>query len=81
MQVEHVARNVRVSEIPHVRLAGSTTIIPIVEEVLVVEKSCLVEEIISAEQHVRDCADSGDVRREQARTERTVSDGQAAGQE
>ena len=49
VQVERVPRNERLSEIPHVRLEGSTTIIPVVEEVLVVEKALvLVEEI-----HVR----------------------------
>ena len=46
VQVERVAKNVRVTEIPHVRLEGDTTIVPIVEEVLVVEKALvLVEEI------------------------------------
>ena len=49
VQVDRVAKNERVSEIPHVRLEGSTTIIPVVEEVLLVEKALvLVEEI-----HVR----------------------------
>lgn len=46
VQVEHVSKNERLAEIPHVRLEGSTTIIPVVEEVLVVEKALvLVEEI------------------------------------
>ena len=46
LEVERVPRNVRVSEIPHVRLEGNTTIVPVVEEVLVVEKALmLVEEI------------------------------------
>lgn len=46
VEVEHVPRNVRVAELPHVRLEGSTTIIPVVEEVLLVEKALvLVEEI------------------------------------
>ena len=49
VQVERVPRNERLTEMPHVRLEGSTTIIPVVEEVLVVEKALvLVEEI-----HVR----------------------------
>ncbi len=49
VQIERVARNERLSEMPHVRLEGGTTIIPVVEEVLVVEKALvLVEEI-----HVR----------------------------
>ena len=49
VQVERVPRNERVAEMPHVRLEGGTTIIPVVEEVLVVEKALvLVEEI-----HVR----------------------------
>jgi uncharacterized protein (TIGR02271 family) len=46
LQIERVPRNVRVSELPHVRLEGNTTIVPVVEEVLVVEKALvLVEEI------------------------------------
>ena len=46
LEVERVPRNIRVSEIPHVRLEGNTTIVPVVEEVLVVEKALmLVEEI------------------------------------
>lgn len=46
LQVERVPRNVRLTEIPHVRLEGDTTIVPVVEEVLVVEKALmLVEEI------------------------------------
>jgi uncharacterized protein (TIGR02271 family) len=46
VQVERIPRNVRVTEQPHVRLEGNTTIVPVVEEVLVVEKvMMLVEEI------------------------------------
>jgi uncharacterized protein (TIGR02271 family) len=46
LHVERVPRNVRVTEEPHVRLEGNTTIVPVVEEVLVVEKALmLVEEI------------------------------------
>jgi uncharacterized protein (TIGR02271 family) len=46
LEIERVPRNVRVSEVPHVRLEGNTTIVPVVEEVLVVEKVLmLVEEI------------------------------------
>ena len=46
LQIERVPRNVRVTEVPHVRLEGNTTIVPVVEEVLVVEKALmLVEEI------------------------------------
>lgn len=46
VEVEHVPRNIPISEIPHVRLEGNTTIVPVVEEVLVVEKRLmLVEEI------------------------------------
>jgi uncharacterized protein (TIGR02271 family) len=46
LEIERVPRNVRVSEVPHVRLEGNTTIVPVVEEVLVVEKALmLVEEI------------------------------------
>jgi uncharacterized protein (TIGR02271 family) len=46
VEVRRVARNVTVSELPGVRLEGDTTIIPVVEEQLVVEKRLvLVEEI------------------------------------
>lgn len=46
LQVERVPKNVRVTEVPHVRLEGNTTIVPVVEEVVVVEKALvLVEEI------------------------------------
>jgi uncharacterized protein (TIGR02271 family) len=49
VEVERVPRNVPVSELPAVRLEGGTTVIPVVEEVVVVEKRLvLVEEI-----HVR----------------------------
>ena len=49
VQIERVPRNERLTEMPHVRLEGGTTIIPVVEELLVVEKALvLVEEI-----HVR----------------------------
>ena len=46
VEIERVPRNERLSEIPHVRLEGDVTVIPVVEEVLVVEKALmLVEEI------------------------------------
>jgi len=49
VEVERVPVNRAVTELPSVRLEGSTTIIPVVEEVVVVEKRLfLVEEI-----HVR----------------------------
>jgi uncharacterized protein (TIGR02271 family) len=46
VEIERVPRNVRLAEMPHVRLEGTTTIVPVVEEVLVVDKALmLVEEI------------------------------------
>lgn len=46
VEIRRVPRNVAVSELPGVRLEGETTIIPVVEEQLVVEKRLvLVEEI------------------------------------
>ena len=49
VEIERIIKNVPVSEAPAVRLEGSTTIIPVVEEMVVVEKRLvLVEEI-----HVR----------------------------
>ncbi len=49
VEVERVPKNLPLSELPSVRLEGTTTIIPVVEEMVVVEKRLvLVEEI-----HVR----------------------------
>ena len=49
IEIERVSVNKAVSHLPSVRLEGTTTIIPVVEEVMVVEKRLmLVEEI-----HVR----------------------------
>jgi len=46
VEIERVPRGVRLTDVPSVRLEGGTTIIPVVEEVLVVEKALvLVEEI------------------------------------
>jgi uncharacterized protein (TIGR02271 family) len=80
VQVEHVPRGVRVTEIPHVRLEGGTTIVPVVEEVMVVEKALvLVEEI-----HIRRSSVSETVevpvtiKSERARVERTSASGDAA---
>jgi uncharacterized protein (TIGR02271 family) len=78
VQVEHVPKNIRVTEVPHVRLEGNTTVIPVVEETVVVEKVLmLVEEI-----HVRRRTNSETVeipvtvRSERARVERqSPSDG------
>ena len=72
VDVERVPRNVPISELPHVRLEGTTTIVPVVEEVVVVEKRLmLVEEI-----HIRRRSETEvrtipvTVRSEQARIER-----------
>ena len=49
IEIERIPKNVPLSELPGVRLEGNSTIIPVVEEVVVVEKRLvLVEEI-----HVR----------------------------
>jgi uncharacterized protein (TIGR02271 family) len=46
VEIRRVPRNVSVTQLPAVRLEGDTTIIPVVEEQLVVEKRLvLVEEI------------------------------------
>jgi uncharacterized protein (TIGR02271 family) len=49
VEVERVPKNHPVAELPSVRLEGNTTIIPVVEEVVVVEKRLLLVEEI----HVR----------------------------
>ena len=49
VEIARVPKNLPLSELPSVRLEGNTTVIPVVEEVVVVEKRLvLVEEI-----HVR----------------------------
>ncbi len=49
VEIERVPKNVPLDALPSVRLEGNTTVIPVVEEVVVVEKKLvLVEEI-----HVR----------------------------
>ena len=46
VEIEHIPRNVRLTEMPHVRHEGTTMIIPVVEEVAVIDKALvLVEEI------------------------------------
>ena len=49
VEIERVAVNRAVSQLPSVRLEGSTTIIPVVEEVVVLERRLVVVEEI----HVR----------------------------
>jgi uncharacterized protein (TIGR02271 family) len=72
VEVERVPRNIAITELPHVRLEGSTTIVPVVEEVVLVEKRLmLVEEI-----HIRRRSETEvrtipvTLRSEQARIER-----------
>jgi uncharacterized protein (TIGR02271 family) len=84
VEVERVPRNVPVSETPSVRHEGNTTIIPVVEEVVVLEKRLvLVEEI-----HVRRVTSSTTehvpvvIRSEQASIDRESADrGPAAARE
>ena len=46
LQIEHVPKNVRLTEVPRVRVEGNVTIVPVVKEVVVTEKALmLVEEI------------------------------------
>ena len=72
LQIERVPRNVRLTEIPHVRLEGNMTIVPVVEEVLVVEKALmLVEEIHICRRSVPEEAQIPvSIRSERARIER-----------
>ena len=77
VEVEHVPRGVRVAEMPHVRLEGGTTIVPVVEEVLVVEKALmLVEEIHIRRRTVSETVEIPvTVKSERARVERVSSSG------
>jgi uncharacterized protein (TIGR02271 family) len=72
LQIERVPRNERLTEVPHVRLEGNTTIIPVVEEVAVVEKVLmLVEEIHVSRRSVPETAQIPvTVRSERAQVER-----------
>ncbi len=81
VEIERVPKNLRLTEVPNVRHEGSTTIVPVVEEVMVIEKSLvLVEEI-----HIRRRTASESVqipvtlRKEQASVERDSSSGPAGG--
>ena len=83
VEVERVPRNVAVTDVPMVRLEGNVTIIPVVEEVMVVEKRLmLVEEI-----HVRRTSETTSeevqlmVRSEQARIARHGADDTERAQE
>lgn len=73
VDIARVPKNLPLSEIPSVRLEGNTTIIPVVEEVVVVEKRLLLVEEI----HVRRKTGSSTqevamtLRSEQAVVERT----------
>jgi stress response protein YsnF len=51
LQIEHVPKNVRVSEVPQVRVEGNTTIVPVVKEVVVVEKALMLVEEIRISRH------------------------------
>jgi uncharacterized protein (TIGR02271 family) len=80
VEVERVPRNVPVSELPMVRHEGNTTIIPVVEEVVVLEKRLvLVEEI-----HVRRVSSATTehvpvtIRSEQASIDREAADSRPA---
>jgi uncharacterized protein (TIGR02271 family) len=75
LQIDHVPKNIRVTEIPHVRLEGNTTIVPVVEEVLVVEKALmLVEEIHICRRSVSETAEIPvTLRSERANVEREAN--------
>jgi uncharacterized protein (TIGR02271 family) len=83
LQIERVPRNVRLTEVPHVRLEGNTTIVPVVEEVLVVEKALmLVEEIHICRRSVSETAQIPvTVRSERAKVERASAAEPAAPRE
>ena len=85
VQIEHVPRNVRVTEIPHVRLEGGTTIVPVVEEVMIVEKALvLVEEIHIRRRTISEAVDIPvTIKSERARVERiaALTEGPAAASE
>lgn len=53
LHIERIPRNTRLTEVPRVRLEGNVTIVPVVKEVVVIEKALvLVEEIHIARRSV-----------------------------
>jgi uncharacterized protein (TIGR02271 family) len=84
LHVERVPKNVRLTEVPRVRLEGNSTIVPVVEEVVVVEKALvLVEEIHICRRSVSEVAEFPViVRSERAEVEREpASDGAGSEEE
>jgi uncharacterized protein (TIGR02271 family) len=80
LEIERVPKNVRLAEVPHVRVEGETTIFPVVEEILVVEKALmLVEEIHVTRHSVTETAEIPmTVRTERATVDREALDTPAA---
>jgi uncharacterized protein (TIGR02271 family) len=83
LHIERVPRNVRLNEIPKVRMEGNTTIVPVVEEVLVVEKALvLVEEIHICRRSVSETAEIPvSLRVERANVERESAEAATTGRE
>jgi uncharacterized protein (TIGR02271 family) len=80
VEIERVPKNLPLSELPSVRLEGNTTIIPVVEEVVVVEKRLLLVEEIHVRRKTGSSTEeiSVPVRSEQAAIERTGGSDAAA---
>jgi uncharacterized protein (TIGR02271 family) len=78
VEIERVPKNLPVSELPSVRLEGSTTIIPVVEEVMVVEKRLLLVEEIHVRRKTGSSTEeiSMTLRSEQALIERSDGSGE-----
>ena len=72
LHIERIPRNTRLTEVPRVRLEGNVTIVPVVKEVVVIEKALvLVEEIHIARRSVSEKAQIPvTLRTERARVER-----------
>lgn len=77
VEVERVPANREVAEMPEVRQQGTTTIVPVVEEVLVVEKKLvLVEEIhLTRKQSTEEFTQPIILRAQRAEIEREDSSG------
>jgi uncharacterized protein (TIGR02271 family) len=80
VEIERVPKNLPLSELPSVRLEGNTTVIPVVEEVVVVEKRLLLVEEIHVRRKTGSSTDeiSVPLRSEQALIERTGGSDAAA---
>ena len=78
VEITRVPRNIPLTELPSVRLEGNTTIIPVVEEVVVVEKRLMLVEEIHVQRRTANSSEEivVNLRSEQAHVERGAASGE-----